>query len=130
MKKEVLITVSYITEIEGSLSTGESQSLSEHFPRSLKLGDNLHAEWVITSQVTLNPQYNNCTKCTACGSWITDRSKPDCLGLGRVESVDDQIYCCECAIFARAERKQSAPEAHETDIFPLCRNRNAIKHSI
>ena len=110
MKKEVLITISYIAEIEGTqlkIDEHEEQDividklLSEHFPLIVKIGNGIEAKWVQTTQALLDSKCNNCTKCSARGSWITDRNKPNCLGLDRVEYVNQQIYCSEWAIFAR-----------------------------
>lgn len=110
MKKQILITVSYIAEVEESLLMGNGQvekneklikPLNKRFPRNMKISDDIHAEWERTSRILLDPKYHNCTQCYTCGSWITDKSKPDYIaGLSVGEYVKEKIYCPECAIFA------------------------------
>ena len=104
MKKQVLITVSYIAEIEESvcMEGKYEESLQKVFPRKIKISNDIIANWDNTSKILLESEHNNCNKCTACGSWITDKSKPDYIaGLFSGEYLEREIYCPECAIFAR-----------------------------
>jgi rubredoxin len=107
MNKEFIITVSYITEIDESILAEEDQweelldkPLDKRFPRTMKISNDIRAKWEQTSIQLLDTKYN-CTKCNACGSWVTDKSKPDYIaGLSAGEYVKGNIYCPECANFA------------------------------
>jgi len=119
LKKQILITVSYIAEIDENLLTGKEEAkrreifdnpLDNQFPPTMKISDDICAEWENTSIMNLDPKSFNCTKCNACGSWITDKSKPDYIaGLGIGEYVEDKIYCPECALFARDKQSGVNP---------------------
>jgi len=103
MKKQVLIA-----EMDETLLSNVdcferiNKSLDKRFPRTMKISDEIRAKWERTSILDLDDKFHNCTKCSACGSWITDKRKPDYLaGLSVGEYADEKIYCPECVLFER-----------------------------
>jgi len=80
--------------------------IHKRFPKRFNIYGDTYAEWERSSILYLNPKYVNCTKCSDCDSWITDKQKPGYqarLDVG--EYVDEKIYCPECATFAREKLK-------------------------
>ena len=77
MKKSILITVSYIAEVEEELLMGNihdnyldelDMPLQKHYPFKMKIDDIVFAKWEGTSMEILDSQHNNCVKCTSCGT--------------------------------------------------------------
>lgn len=107
MKKQILITVSYIAEIEEDLLTHNGQDahneeiarpLQKKFPLRMKISSEVTAQRERISSITLDSPHANCTKCASCESWVTDIGKPDYIaGLPKGEYIDGVIYCPQCA---------------------------------
>lgn len=103
--KTVLFSVSYLIEVEDELLTGSDEAEafnSDVFKKlsgsSWKKVDAKHkAVWNKSSFSVLNPQRMNCGKCCRCGSWVTDREKPDSIrGLTNGATVDGELLCDDC----------------------------------
>ena len=106
LKKEILVTVSYIVEVDEELLIhgGEHEwkeriekPLDKRFPRKIKVSDGIWAKWEKNSMITLDSANINSARCASCGAWVTDRSKPDCIELCAGKYVGGAIYCAECA---------------------------------
>ena len=67
--------------------------LTDHIKRVL--GDiPSHARWISTGLVYLDDSDLNSGRCTVCGIWVTDDTKPDPVpGLHWGASVNEQIFC-------------------------------------
>jgi len=105
MKKEFLIAISYIVEADEELIEQSEKdkhpvfniNLDNYFPRQIKFNEDILAKWTCSTTVTLESKSNNSVKCECCGTWVTQRDKPDALPLSRAEYIDEKIYCVECA---------------------------------
>lgn len=112
MKKQVLITISYIAEVDETLMTGRRDQekrnifneFEESFPEEVVIKEEFKAKWEKTSRCLLDERFNNCLKCAKCGSWVTDTNQPNHLaGLSRCEYIDGSGYCTQCAEDVRRE---------------------------
>ena len=115
MKKHILITVSYIAEVDDSLLAQNGREdwaekfekpLQKFFPRRIEISEDISAEWDGTSMTVLDYESNNCARCAACGSWVADAGKPGYIaGLRAGEYVGGAVLCPECAESARYKHK-------------------------
>lgn len=109
MKREVLITITYIAEIEDETPSERKENfaairaaLDKRFPRRMKINDKIHANLLQSGSHILDAEHGDCTKCTACGSWITDKTKTGQLtALASGAYVNDKIYCPQCSGFVK-----------------------------
>ena len=105
MKKEYLLTISYIVEVDEELLKKDGKPCWElihtpfgnRFPRRMKLVDKVWAKRAHNSMIALDFKGHNCFKCECCGRWVSCRKKPDTLPLGNAYYIDDKVYCVQCS---------------------------------
>lgn len=108
MKKTVLISVSYLIELEENEINDDEGLLDKITSNNLITSDlnikvnkeKILLNWECLSSLVLDPENMNCGKCSHCGRWTTDKEKRNpvhslCYGA----TVNGRLLCDECLPF-------------------------------
>ncbi len=100
--KTVLMCINFLVEVpESIVDDPDSNELFNLGNQLEDIAENIDTQfkvdWESTQTFTLDPNLNNCSKCSSCGCWVTDANKPNTisqLNIGAV--VDGKLLCNEC----------------------------------
>ncbi|MFV0401154.1 MAG: hypothetical protein ACK5LX_11125 [Oscillospiraceae bacterium] len=107
IKKEILITVSYLVEADpdsfwdaksGYVDKSVRSTLDTLFPEHLDISDTLSASRNHISHQILGRKNGNSQKCSVCGKWIADYTKPSDVPVLLRAVTENGVTCCSgCA---------------------------------
>lgn len=103
MKKQTLVRVSYLLEIDEDLLKDDEKSrnfqllLSQKLSKDVDIDDSHTAEWNMETLLVLDPLKMNCGKCVKCGIWTTDKECVNYIdGLANGAVVNNELLCDDC----------------------------------